>query len=102
MARKVRTIEIEVDGETTEFHYRKPSWDMMVKQADAAKRKDNTNEKSNRELFRDCLVNRDGSELTKEQFEDAMDSDYDVMQKLSEVLLANAKRKADEAEEGNA
>ena len=87
MARKVFSVDIDCDGETQTFFYRKPSGRMMLKQSDKYKANALSNEQSGVDLLAECICNEDGSPVGKDRVEEILAMDWDVMQKLQAVLL---------------
>lgn len=92
MARKVHTLEVNVEGEQQTFYYRKPSGAMMLKQSDRFKADKLTNEQASRDLLTECLVHEDGSPFNKDEVSAVLDLDWDVLQQLNAVLMPQPKK----------
>lgn len=97
MARKVYQLDVDVDGTTETLHYRKPSGALMLRQSDRFKANKLTNEQSTQDLLAECIVNSDGTPVTKERVAEILDMDWDVLQKINATLLPPTARKEDDA-----
>lgn len=88
---KVRSFEIEDEGEKQTFYIRKPRGGEMLDKLD---QEEMTRGQASRETLQKVLVNEDGSPLTTEQFQDILDMESSAFVKVGEVvgnLLAGKK-----------
>lgn len=99
MARKVYSLDVNVDGEPRTFYYRKPSGAMMLRQSDRFKANKLSNEQASSDLLAECIVKPDGSPIGKEEVNEILDQDWDVLQQLNAVLMPPQVKKE---QEGNA
>ena len=97
MARKVYELDVEIDGTSEKFHYRKPSGAMMLRQSDRFKANKLSNEQSTTDLLAECIVNPDGTPISKERVAEILDMDWDVLQKINATLLPPTAKKDDDA-----
>lgn len=84
---KVRSFDVEDEGETQTFFIRKPRAIEMIKRGDEVKGKDISNEKTNRELIGKYVVNEDGSAIAAEDVEAILAMESTAFTKFSEKLF---------------
>jgi hypothetical protein len=84
---KVRPIEIEDEGEVHTFYVRKMTGGEMIRRSDEQKKRDPTNEQTNRELIQRCIVNEDGSKITDEDVEGILAMESSAFHKLVTAIV---------------
>jgi hypothetical protein len=87
MARKIHSVDVTCDGETETYFYRKPSGRLMLQQSDKVKNGTLTNEQSSNELLAECVVNEDGTSITKDRVAEILDKDWAVLQQLNVAMM---------------
>ena len=92
MARKVHSIEVESDGETRTFYYKRPSYALTMRVVDMLKDAERegraVNVKINEVLFSECMAHEDGTPYTKGEIKELLEGeDFEVVDALAKPLM---------------